>query len=159
MQGSKQFRFTFVHAKSRKSDLISCRPRKKSDFVSCAIVSPLPSAAPVCLSHDARIWSILQYLVFTLGHPKASLVMRKRIEFQGFLQIGRVSREFFHCFIFELTTGKDGWTPLIIRRPSAKSLIFRRIIARSKVGFALISAIYLQLPGANCLHDAKSEYG
>ena len=37
--------------------------------------------------------------------------MRKRIEFQGFLQIGRVSREFFHCFIFELTTGKDGWIP------------------------------------------------
>lgn len=26
VQGSKQFRFTFVHAKSRKSDLISCRP-------------------------------------------------------------------------------------------------------------------------------------
>ena len=84
----------------------------------------------------------------------------KKNRFPGyFCRLDESHVSFLLCLANGLTACDGGSSSFIRRFAFAKPMFFRNMTARSKVGFALISAILTLLPQQKCLHDAKSEYG
>lgn len=166
---SKEFRLVFVRL-AEITDTVSCsgKEKRRLDFVQdgkkarLGFVQKLPGfSAYDCRSSRFQILKPVNTTISCIRSRSTKGIPcdAKKNRFPGyFCRLDESHVSFLLCQTNCLTDCNGGAT-LSSVVSSNKAMLFRRVTARSKVGFAIISAIFVPLSQLKRLHDAKSEYG